>query len=66
LGQATGQVLVYAVGIAISPVSIIGVVLMLGTPRARSTGPAFLLGWVAGLAAAVRAMIGALRSGHYG
>ncbi len=52
MGQATGQILVYAVGIAISPVPIIGVVLMLGTPRARSTGPAFLLGWVAGLAAA--------------
>jgi threonine/homoserine/homoserine lactone efflux protein len=36
--------------VAISPVPIIAVVLMLGTPRARSNGPAFILGWVLGLA----------------
>jgi threonine/homoserine/homoserine lactone efflux protein len=31
-------------------VPIIAVVLMLGTPRARVNGPAFLLGWIVGLA----------------
>lgn len=41
-----------AVGVALSPVPIIGVVLMLATPRARRNGPAFLLGWILGLAAA--------------
>ena len=34
---------------ALSPVPIIAVILMLGTPRARSNGPAFALGWVLGL-----------------
>lgn len=52
MGQAIGQVLSLGVGVALSPVPIIGVVLMLGTPRARSNGPAFILGWVAGLAIA--------------
>jgi threonine/homoserine/homoserine lactone efflux protein len=50
MGEAIGQVLSFGVGVAISPVPIIAVVLMLGTPRARSNGPAFILGWVVGLA----------------
>src|SRR4051812_3963217 len=50
MGQAIGQVLSLAVGVALSPVPIIGVVLMVGTPRARANGPAFILGWVLGLA----------------
>jgi threonine/homoserine/homoserine lactone efflux protein len=50
MGQAIGQILSFAVGVAISPLPIIGVVLMLATPRARANGPAFLLGWVIGLA----------------
>jgi threonine/homoserine/homoserine lactone efflux protein len=49
VGQAIGQVLSLAVGVALSPVPIIAVVLMLGTPRARANGPMFLLGWVLGL-----------------
>jgi hypothetical protein len=49
MGQAVGQVLSFAVGVALSPIPIIGVVLMLGTPRARSNGPAFIAGWIAGL-----------------
>lgn len=50
MADAVGQSLSFAVGVAISPVPIIGVILMLGTPRARSTGPAFLAGWLAGIA----------------
>jgi threonine/homoserine/homoserine lactone efflux protein len=50
MGDAIGQVLSLGVGVALSPVPIIAVVLMLGTRRARSNGPAFVLGWVAGLA----------------
>jgi threonine/homoserine/homoserine lactone efflux protein len=49
MGQAIGDILPLAIGVAISPVPIIAVVLMLGTPRARSNGPAFAVGWVAGL-----------------
>mgnify|MGYP003287822831 CR=1 FL=1 len=52
MGDAIGQVLALGVGVALSPVPIIAVVLMLGTPRARANGPAFVLGWVAGLAVA--------------
>jgi threonine/homoserine/homoserine lactone efflux protein len=50
VGQAIGQALPFAVGIALSPIPIIGVVLMLATPRARVNGVAFLVGWVIGLA----------------
>ena len=50
MGEAIGQVLSFGVGVALSPVPIIAVVLMLGTPRARANGPAFLLGWITGLA----------------
>jgi threonine/homoserine/homoserine lactone efflux protein len=52
MGEAIGQVLSFAVGVAISPVPIIGVVLMLGTPRACSNGLAFITGWIVGLAVA--------------
>jgi len=49
MGQATGQVITFAVGVALSASAIIAVVLMLATPKARSNGPAFLLGWMLGL-----------------
>jgi len=50
VGEAIGQVLSLAVAVSVSPIPIIGVVLMLSTPRARTNGPAFLAGWVVGLA----------------
>jgi threonine/homoserine/homoserine lactone efflux protein len=49
MGSAIGDLLPSAVGVALSPVPIIAVILMLGTPRARSNGPAFAIGWVLGL-----------------
>ncbi len=49
--QAIGQVLPLAIAAAISPIPIIGVVLMLVTPRARSNGLMFVVGWLVGLAA---------------
>ena len=49
MGDAIGQVLSFAVGVAVSPVPIIAVVLMLATPRGRVNGPAFVAGWVLGL-----------------
>jgi threonine/homoserine/homoserine lactone efflux protein len=50
MGQAIGGSLALAIGIALSPVPIIAVVLMLTTRQARVNGPAFVIGWLAGLA----------------
>lgn len=50
MGEAFGQMLPSAVGVAISPLPIVAVVLMLATPRGRVNGPAFILGWWVGLA----------------
>lgn len=51
MGRAISEVLPFAVGVAISPVPIIAVILMLFSTRAKANGPAFLLGWLVGLAA---------------
>jgi Sap, sulfolipid-1-addressing protein len=53
MGQAIGDTLPFAIGIALSPVPIIAVILMLFSERARQNGPAFLGGWIAGIAAVV-------------
>jgi threonine/homoserine/homoserine lactone efflux protein len=50
VGQAIGQVLALGVAVALSPVAIIAVVMMLATPQGRANGPAFVLGWIGGLA----------------
>lgn len=63
MGPAIGEILPLAIGVAISPVPIIAIVLMLGTPRARSNGPAFAVGWVAGLTIVGGLML-ALASGN--
>jgi hypothetical protein len=49
MGEAIGQSLPLAVGVALSPLPIIAVVLMLTSPRARTNGPAFVFGWLIGL-----------------
>ena len=49
MNEAIGQVISLGVVVAISPVPVIAIVLMLGTPHARTNGPAFLLGWLIGL-----------------
>jgi threonine/homoserine/homoserine lactone efflux protein len=49
LSQVLGELLPFAVAVALSPIPIIAVILMLGTPRARVNGPAFAVGWVVGL-----------------
>ena len=50
MGSVIGDILPLAIGVAISPVPIIAVILMLFSARARTNGPAFLAGWVVGLA----------------
>ena len=50
MSEAIGQVVSFGVGVSLSPIPIIAVVLMLATPRGGTVGPAFLVGWVLGLA----------------
>jgi hypothetical protein len=49
MGEAIGRSLPLAIGVALSPVSIIAVVVLLTSSRARSLGPVFVLGWLLGL-----------------
>src|SRR3954465_2623223 len=62
MGEAIGQMLPAAVGVAISPLPIVAVVLMLVSRRGRANGPAFVVGWVVGLAI-VGAIVLAVSSG---
>ncbi|WP_431683510.1 GAP family protein [Kitasatospora sp. KL5] len=57
MGEAVGSMLTSAVGIAISPLPLIAVILMLGTPRGRTNGIAFTAGWTGALAALVAAVV---------
>ena len=52
MGQAIGQMLPFAVGIAISPIPIVAIVLMLGTDNAKSDSLSFLVGWLGAIALA--------------
>lgn len=49
--EAIGDLLPSALAVALSPIPIIAVVLLLGAARARTSGPAFALGWIAALLA---------------
>ena len=66
MGDAIGQMLASAVGIAISPVPIIAIVLMLATPRGRSNGTAFALAWLLtlGVVSAVVVLAGSGGDAH--
>jgi Sap, sulfolipid-1-addressing protein len=46
MGQGIAEVLTYAIAVDISLLSIIAVILMLFSPRARVNGPAFVVGWM--------------------
>ncbi|MEZ5298817.1 MAG: GAP family protein [Ilumatobacteraceae bacterium] len=52
MGAAIGQILGFAVGVAISPVPIIALILMLFSKKATANSLAFLGGWLIGLTAA--------------
>lgn len=47
--EVIGDYLPAAIAVALSPIPIVAVILVLGTPRARANGPLFAIGWVAGL-----------------
>ncbi|MGW5681711.1 GAP family protein [Nonomuraea sp. NPDC003754] len=49
MGTALGDVLGLAAAVAISPLPIIAIIIILGTPRGRLNGLLFTLGWVIGL-----------------
>jgi hypothetical protein len=49
VGQATGQILVLAVGVALSPLPIIAVILLLTRPDGRAAGWWFVAGWALAL-----------------
>ncbi|MFQ6854873.1 GAP family protein [Streptomyces sp. 35M1] len=57
MGDAIGQMLASAVGIAISPLPLIAVVLMLATPRGKANGTAFALGWMITLGVITTAVV---------
>src|SRR4051794_33065468 len=50
VGQVIGDLLPFAVGVAISPIPIIAVILMLLAPKAGGTSAGFLVGWLIGIA----------------
>jgi threonine/homoserine/homoserine lactone efflux protein len=52
MGEAIGEVLPAAIGVALSPIPIVAVILMLFSPKAKTNGPAFVLGWIAGIVVA--------------
>ncbi|QLY33207.1 GAP family protein [Nocardia huaxiensis] len=68
--NATGQILMHAVGVAISPLAIIAVILILAGPHGRKNALAFALGWVTAVTAGLLALVvigeeaGAHRDGH--
>ena len=49
MGDAIGQILTFAVGVAISPIPIIAVILMLFSNKAAANSLSFLGGWLIGL-----------------
>jgi threonine/homoserine/homoserine lactone efflux protein len=69
VGAVIGDILPFAVGIAISPFPIIVVVLTLLGPRPRAGGAGFLIGWIAGLLVAfgvIVALVAYLPAGSSG
>jgi hypothetical protein len=52
-GGIIGELLPYAVGVAISPIPIIAIILMLLAPKAGATSLGFLAGWLLGIVVAL-------------
>jgi len=53
MGGVIGDILPLALGVAISPIPIIAAILMLLSPKARTTSVGFLGGWLAGVVIAI-------------
>ena len=65
--QAIGELLPLAVAVPISPLPIIAMVVLLMSPRARTSTPAFMLGWIASIATALAlfAMLSGVLGGRH-
>lgn len=57
MGEVIGELLPTAVGVMLSPLPIVGVILMLLSTKAKVNGPAFLIGWLVGLAIVVGGIV---------
>jgi hypothetical protein len=57
MGQAIGDSLPLALGVAVSPVPIIAVILMLLSKRSGPNSASFLIGWVAGIAVVLSVVV---------
>ncbi|WP_049556419.1 GAP family protein [Nonomuraea sp. SBT364] len=57
MGAVLGELLPFALAVAISPIPIIAVILMLLAPKAGGTSMGFLIGWVAGIVVATAIFI---------
>ncbi len=66
MGSTISELLPLAIGIALSPLPIIAQVMMLFGKRARSNGPAFMLGWVLSMAILGSIMLVAAETGKLG
>ena len=62
--QAIGELLPLAVAVSISPLPITAMVVLLMSPRARTSTPAFMLGWIASIAT-VLAVVGHCPKGQW-
>ncbi len=60
MSTVIGEMLPLAIAVALSPLSIIALILILISRNARSNGPAYFIGWIVGLALAVTAMLALL------
>lgn len=56
--HVVGSLLPAAAGIALSPFPIVAVILVVTSPQARSAGPAFAAGWLAGLSLLTAVVVG--------
>jgi hypothetical protein len=66
VGQAIGDSLPLAIGVAISPIPIIAIILMLLSKRAGANGAAFLIGWFVGIAVVLSATVAIAGSASVG
>jgi hypothetical protein len=57
MAEVIGEILGFAIGIAVSPVPIAAVILMLFAGEARVTGPSFLIGWLIGITLVVTVVL---------
>jgi hypothetical protein len=63
MGSVLGQILPYAVGIAITPTAIIAVILMLFSARPAQNGLSFLAGWLIAMTVVLLVVLGASSTG---